>query len=212
MRLQKSLERILELFLIFRTEVQAHNQIGQFDINRLAEDVLVPIFRDTFDCQFLRNLNKEQQNYAGIDLADDQARIAFQVTSNPKIDKVKDALSKVVAHNHHLRYETIYVYVLTEKQKKYAKKPLQDITKGHFKFDPDIHIIDSSDVRARLAKLDYELIQRVEQTLEVHFSKPGKYFVRSHVPIKTETLTLNMMPITFPKNCLWRKSITTEGK
>ena len=198
MRLQRSLDRILELFLIFRTEVQAHNQTGQYDINRLAEDVLVPVFRDAFGCQFLRNLNREQQNFAGIDLADDQARVAFQVTSDPKIDKVKDALNKVVANKHYLRYETIYVYVLTEKQKKYSKRPLQEITKGHFNFDPDVHIIDSSDVRARVAKLDYELIQRVEQTLEVHFSKPAKYFVRSHVPTKTETLTLNMMPISFP--------------
>jgi uncharacterized protein YlaI len=150
MRLQKSLDRILELFLIFRTEVQAHNQTGQFNINRLAEDVLIPIFRDAFGCQYLRNLNKERQNYAGIDLADDQAWIAFQVTSDPKIDKVKDTLSKVVAHKYHLRYETIYVYVLTEKQKKYAKKPLQDITKGHFKFDPDVHTIDAADTRARV--------------------------------------------------------------
>ena len=41
MRLQKSLDRILELFLIFRTEVRVHNQAGRVDINRLAEDVLV---------------------------------------------------------------------------------------------------------------------------------------------------------------------------
>lgn len=33
MRLQKSLHCSLELFLIFRAEVRAHNQPGQYDIN-----------------------------------------------------------------------------------------------------------------------------------------------------------------------------------
>lgn len=199
MRLQRSLDRILELFLIFRTEVQAQNQTGQYDINRLAEDVLVPVFRDAFGCPFLRNLNRERQNYAGIDLGDDQARVAFQVTSEAGIDKIKDTLQKVVAHKHYLRYDTVYVFILTEKQKRYSKKALQEITKGHFEFDPAVHIIDASDVRARVAGLDLEIVQRVEQTLEVHFARPAKYFVRSHVPEKTETLTLNMMPISVPE-------------
>ena len=199
MNLQKSIERIIELFLIFRQEVKSHNEAGLFDINRLSEDVLVPVFKDAFDCQYLRNLNREQKNYPGLDLADDQSRIAFQITSDAGIEKIKDTLRKIVAEKHYLRYETFYIYILTEKQRKYAKKPLQDITRGYFSFDPAMHIIDSSDVRARVEKLDYEFIQRVEQTLEVHFSRPAKYFVRSHTPTKTETLTLNLMPITFPK-------------
>jgi phage repressor protein C with HTH and peptisase S24 domain len=38
----------------------------------------------------LRNL-KERRNYSGIDLGD-QARIAFQVTGDSSIEKIKDTL------------------------------------------------------------------------------------------------------------------------
>ena len=95
MNIGKSLDRIIELFRIFRTEVEDKNKAGLFDINHLSEDVLVPILRDIFDCQFLRNLNKETKNFPGIDLADANARIAFQVTSDNSLDKVVDSLTKV---------------------------------------------------------------------------------------------------------------------
>lgn len=199
MNLQKSIERIIELFLIFRREVESHNQAGLYDKNHLAEDVLIPILKDTFSCQFLRNLNREQKNYPGIDLGDDQAMVAFQITSDPGIEKIKDALSKFIAHKHYLRYTTLYLYILTKKQKRYSKKSLLEITKGYINFNPDEHIIDSSTIISKVEKLDYEFIQRVEQTLEVHFSNPTKYFVRPHAPTKTETLILNLVPITFPK-------------
>lgn len=198
MNLQKSLDRLIELFGMFRFEVEAHNHTGRFDINSLSEDVLVPVFRDVFACQYLRNLNREQRNYPGLDLGDDQARIAFQITSDPDIEKVKETLEKVVAHNHHLRYDKIYVYVLTQRQKRYSKRPLSEITKGRFDFNPDEQIIDSRDVMAKIRGLDYEIVQRIEQTLEVHFTNSKKYFLPPQRVTKTEKLTLDLVPITFP--------------
>lgn len=207
MNRQRLLNRILELFRIFHFEVAAHNKAGHFDINRIAEDVLISVFKDTFDCHFLRNLNKEKQNYPGLDLGDDYARTAFQITSDPSIEKIKETLTKVVAHKHYDRYDTIYIYLLSEKQKKYNRKVLQGITNGYFEFDPNTHIIDSKDIAAKINELDYDLIQRIEQTLEVHFSNPAKYFLRPQVAKKSEELTLNMMPISFPDEVFISKVI-----
>jgi hypothetical protein len=198
MNLQRSIDRLIELFGIFRFAVETNNKTGLYDINSLAEDVLIPIFKDVYNCQFLRNLNKEQRNYAGLDLGDDQAGVGFQITSQSGIDKIKETLAQVITHKLYLRYETIYVYVLTQKQKKYNKKLLQDLTKGHFKFDPEEHIVDAGALVNKIRGLDYEVIQRIEQTLEVHFANPKKYFLQPHAPKKTETLTLNLMPIVFP--------------
>ncbi|HVQ37743.1 MAG TPA: SMEK domain-containing protein [Pyrinomonadaceae bacterium] len=198
MNLQKSIDRIIELFLIFRREIDAHNRVGLFDKNRLAEDVLVPILRDVFESPFLRNLNHEQNNYPGLDLGDDQSMLAFQITSESSIEKIKDTLRIFVEQKHYLRYKTVYVYVLTQKQKKYGKKALKTILNGHLQFDPDEHVIDSWSLTRRIEKLDYQIVRRIEETLEVHFSNPNKYFVRPQTPTKTENLVLNLLPITLP--------------
>lgn len=199
MNIGKSLDRIIELFRMFRTEVEDKNKAGLFDINHLSEDVLVPIFRDIFDCQFLRNLNKETKNFPGIDLADGNARIAFQVTSDNSLDKVADALTKVISHQSYLLYDTVYIYILKTKQKTYSKAKLQTITKSFFEFDPEQHILDSHDLVSKIRTLEYPIIQRIEDTLEVHFSNPTKYFIPHRVAAKTEKLILNLLPIIIPQ-------------
>ena len=198
MNLQKSINRIIELFGIFQYQVKSHNQVDQFDINKLAEDVLLPVFKEAFQCKFLMNLNREKRNYAGLDLGDHQARVAFQITSESSIEKMKDALRQVVAHKHYLRFDTVYIYILKQKQQKYTKKPLLDITKGVLNFDPEKHIIDSQDVIRKIRDLDYEIIQRIQDTLEIHFSQATKYFIRPHSPKKLEDLILNLLPIELP--------------
>ena len=206
MNLQKSINRITELFGMFRFRIEAANQADLYDVSKLAEDVMIPVLRSAYNCQFLRNLNREKRDFAGLDLGDDNARIAFQITSDPSIAKIKDALQKIVAHKHYLRYETIYIYVLKQKQNKYSKKPLQEITKGFFHFDPDEHIIDSRNIIARIRNFDYEVIQSIEQTLEVHFANPAKYFLRGQAPKRTETLTVNLMPIEIPSQLFMGKA------
>lgn len=197
MNLQKSIERITELFLIFKLQIEDKNKAGLFDSNRFSEDILVPIFRDIFDCPYLRNLNNEVRNYPGIDLADASKKIAFQVTSDNSLEKVIDTLDKVIKHESHRLYDKIFLYNLKTKAKKYNKTKIRDITQGFVEFDPDTQIIDSSDVVKRLQTLDLSIVKRVEATLEVHLGNPTKFFVPP-IQTRTEPLILNLVPITFP--------------
>jgi hypothetical protein len=197
LNLQKSIDRIIELFLIFKLQIEDKNKAGFFDPNRLSEDVLVPIFRDIFDCPYLRNLNSEVRNYPGIDLADASKRTAFQITSDNSLDKIIDTLDKVIKHESHRLYDNIFIYNLKTKAKKYNKKKILEVTKGHFDFNSDTQIIDSNDLVRILQTLDLTIVQRVEDTLEVHLGNPTKFFVpQSHT--RTESLVLNLVPITFP--------------
>lgn len=75
-------ERIRELLEIFSRRVNQDNISDRYDINRISESVMVPILRLLYDYRKLRNLNyTDDKNYPGIDLADDEAKIAFQITS-----------------------------------------------------------------------------------------------------------------------------------
>lgn len=197
MNLQKSIERIIELFLIFKHHIEDKNKMGFFDPNRLSEDVLVPILRDIFDCPYLINLNNEVKNYPGLDLGDASRRTAFQVTSDNSLDKVIDTLNKVIKHESHRLYDNIFIYNLKAKANKYNKTKIQVVTKGYIEFSPDTQIIDSSDLVRKLQTLDLSIVKRVEKTLEVHLGNPTKFFV-PNTKTRTESLVLNLVPITIP--------------
>ena len=60
-------------------QVEASVAMGHFDINKICEDVFCGIFKELYGLTALRNLNEEErQNYPGIDLADEDARVAFR--------------------------------------------------------------------------------------------------------------------------------------
>ena len=58
--------------------------------------------------------------------------------------------------------------------------------------------MDSGNLVNQIRSLDYGTVSHIEQTLEIHFSNPKKYFVRQDTNRKLETLTLNILPLQFP--------------
>ena len=82
----------------FVTTVESANSAGRTDINKDSETVLIPLLAEVYGYKNLRSLNTtEYANFPAIDLADDEAKVAFQVTSTTNIDKVKDTLRKFIA-------------------------------------------------------------------------------------------------------------------
>lgn len=71
------------------TEVDLATSQGRLDVNLVSEDAWIPILRDVFQCPGLINLNKKQKNFPGIDLGDEQDRVAFQITASTDLKKVK---------------------------------------------------------------------------------------------------------------------------
>ena len=71
--------------------------MGTTDINVESENLLRQLFSVVYGHTDLRNLNmSEGLNFPAIDLGDDEARIAYQITSTPNIQKIKDTLKKFV--------------------------------------------------------------------------------------------------------------------
>ena len=87
-------QRISELLGIFAWQAKAYTTS---DFNKISEDVLVPLFRLIVNFPDLKNLNTEtKKNFPGIDLADDTAGVAFQVTATSDSQKIKDSLRTFV--------------------------------------------------------------------------------------------------------------------
>ena len=93
--LQKCQARIGELIARFVTEIKGGTAMSRTDLNRVAESVLVPLFRAVYGYESLRNLNHtERMNFPGIDLADDTAKVAFQVTATSTRSKTNLHLTR----------------------------------------------------------------------------------------------------------------------
>lgn len=133
----------------FVTSVKAFNAMDRTDINRVAQNILVPIFVETYGFSDLRNLDiGAGGNFPGIDLADDTARVAIQVTSTSGLEKVKHTLEQFLQDRAEFdpplakRYDRVIVYILTERQKAYSQTSIDSLLAGRFPFDTSKDVWD----------------------------------------------------------------------
>ncbi len=78
---QQTINRIRDYLVKLALQVQVDNKSFHFDLNRIAEDILRPVFQIAYKLPDLVNLNAEMPNSDALDLGDKVARTAFQVTS-----------------------------------------------------------------------------------------------------------------------------------
>lgn len=90
---ENSLKAISEIFARFSDIVTLQNKAGFIDINKSAEKLFIYILNKTYDKNF-QDTNDIQNNYPAIDLADFEARVCVQVTSESTNSKFRKTVSK----------------------------------------------------------------------------------------------------------------------
>lgn len=175
MNQQEFLFRISQLLSRFTEQVKILNSNGEFSINIHAENILIDVLNVIFDCN-LKNVNYEENKlYPSIDLRDQNKRIAIQVTSTGNIDKIKQTLTGFVENSLYKDYDSLYIYIITEKQKTYKQSCIDDIIGKKLLFSPDF-IIDKTDLYIKLnAMNDFQKIESVCQLLEKQFADNQVY-------------------------------------
>ena len=172
MNLKKSQDRIYELMSIFVAGIKSANAMNMRDINLVSENVLIPLFSEIYDHSDLKNMNVyESINFPGIDLGDEEKRMAYQITATPNSEKIKDTLEKFINHKLYDKFDQLIIYILTEKQKTYRAEGFQKIIQGKFSFDIKNDIRDHQDLLKEISGFSLERSRRVEKILEQHFGK-----------------------------------------
>lgn len=198
MNLQRKQQRIQQLMATFVAEAKAASATYKTDLNRVAETVLIPLFKIVYGLDNLKNLNTEEEaNYPGIDLGDDVAGVAFQVTATPESEKVKDALRKFVKYKLYEKYDRLIVYILTEKQQSYSGSGFSEIIQGTFTFDKDRDIRDYRDVLREIESFQIDKVSRIENILEANFGDANTPMFGHISTLQTESVFLNMLPLRF---------------
>jgi len=195
-----SINRIATLLSRFVVEVKTLNAINQYGINFLAENVLIPIFKEVYGFKNLENLNNQNNNIEGIDLGDSKAGVAYQITSSTDNEKVKHTLRQFVKAEHYKKYKTLFIYILTEKQNSYSDKEYPGIVNGTFDFSKDQHILDHRDLMRRINSItDFKAIQRIENLLESQFSDKKLETFKDQFGAPTqETVISNLLELKIP--------------
>ncbi len=135
------------------TEVDLATSQGRLDVNLVSEDAWIPILRDVFQCPGLINLNKKQKNFPGIDLGDEQDRVAFQITASTDLKKVKKTLSQFRDKNYKNSFDELHILTLTRKQSSYSQDAIDKEIQGEFTFSAKKNIIDPGDVLQRITSM-----------------------------------------------------------
>ncbi len=174
MNQESKLYRISQLFSRLKEQVTILNSNGEFSINIHAENILIKVLNEVYDCD-LKNVNYEEgKTYPSIDLRDFKNRIAIQVTSTANLDKVKKTLSKFTKNDLHKEFDKLYVFIITQKQTKYDQQKIDDCLNGLFAFKTS-SILDRSDIYKELnAQNNYKKILKVCDLLEEQFTDNKK--------------------------------------
>jgi len=177
--------------------------MGHFDINKICEDVFCGIFKELYDFKDLRNLNDdEKNNFPGIDLADDNARVGIQVTSDKSLEKIKDSIRKIIKHNLHEKYDRIIIYILTRKQGSYSKDSISKVCEEKIAFDVGSDILDFTDLATKAASATPKALKSAVDILGAYMrgcdvGLAEQDFDPPEEPL--EILAANMLELYFPQ-------------
>lgn len=170
--------QIIDEFTGISSQVRARSDLKLYDLNGYLENFCRDVLNIIMDLKLV-NLNDDKANSKGLDLADEKAKVGFQITSTSNITKIHNTLEKSVGYLP--KISTIYILILDKRQGKY--KLDEQFTKP-FNFS-DENILDFESltkmaISLPLNKLQelWELISkeivRVKMELEIPDSK-GKF-------------------------------------
>ncbi|WP_339695629.1 SMEK domain-containing protein [Celeribacter baekdonensis] len=171
MRRQELLTKSSGLLARFAYDVRVKNSMGLFDINTIAEDLLVPVFSVVFDCPDLRNQNKIQMNFPAVDLGCSKSRVSLQITSDGSSGKALKTVEKFEEHGLGSDFDRLLIYVLTEKQASYSSKKLAKAARDcSIDFSPERDILDHQNLSHLLSELPEEKLEAVADILDGFFA------------------------------------------
>lgn len=167
---QELIEQSSSLLGRFVHEVKVKNAMGLFDINTVAEDFLIPILAIVFSCPKLRNQNRIRMNFPAVDLGCADSRTSIQITSDSSSSKMCETLEKFESQHLSNDFDSLYVYVITEKQNSYTSPKLTEAAnKLSIKFYTSTNILDYRDLAKKLDDLTNEQLKRINNHLEAEF-------------------------------------------
>lgn len=130
--------------------IGTQSKLNLNDASVCAENFIARLLNIAYGYK-LENINLIKQNASVIDLYDKENKISVQVTSSSNLAKSKSCFENFLKYKLYEKYNELYIYILTTKQKSYK---IESYIKGNYSFNPKINIIDKTDLLRKFQGLD----------------------------------------------------------
>lgn len=129
-----------------------------------------------FFCRFLNaafnlclvEMDKIQANYPAIDLGDSTNRIAYQITSERRSDKVQHTLDKFVEHGLDKRYDAVRILIIGDRQATYNSV----VVPPSLQFDCDRDVMGIEELVKQIGNLDSARLENLQAILAEEVRPP----------------------------------------
>lgn len=165
MNSEKLINEINQLISILRSQVELSGSLNLLSINVHCENFYRDLLNELYDLKLV-NTNFSDQNSASIDLLDIQSKIAYQVTSDPSLEKTRNTVKKFVEHEINLKVDNLIILNITQKQN--HRDPF--IEYGVYQFDTKNNIIDHRDIIKKINNLDIEKLQSIHKIVNQYIN------------------------------------------
>lgn len=165
-------------------QVKSRAGLQLFDLNRYLEDFFKEILNIVYGYK-LKNLNEDRTNNPGLDLGDEVAKVAYQVTSTKSSEKINRTLEKAASQIR--EFPTIFVLILQDKQGSYSGID-EDLSKP-FGFKAETHVLDIQDVLKAVLSLP---IDRLQQLFDLVSKEVARVKIELEVPDKNGKFQTNI--------------------
>lgn len=157
--------QIIDELTAVSQQVKSRAGLQLYDLNRYLEDFFKDILNLVYGYKLI-NLNDDRSNNPGLDLGDEGAKVAFQITSTKNSSKVNKTLEKAVGQI--VKYPTIYVLILQDKQSSYTG--LDQAFALPFSFT-EAHILDTGDVLKKVLSLPIDRLQTLHELVSKNVAR-----------------------------------------
>lgn len=191
-----------QLIAQFRSQVEAASAMGLYDTHKVAEDVICGLLKELCGWSQLRNANSLQKNYPGIDLIDEDARIAIQVTATADLNKIKHTVEQFVKHDLERHCDRLIVYILTTKQNSYSQSAIDTAADQRWNLSASDDIWDYRDLCKKASEATPQNLQHAVNHLKAYMRGVPIGLADEDIdpPLTpVESLTANLIDIYFPK-------------
>lgn len=171
---------IIDELAIIAEQVYTRGKLHLFDLNTYVEQFFCDYLNLLLNAK-LKNLNELRSNTPGLDLGDEDARIAFQITSHADGEKVNTTLEKITEEQAK-KYDNIYILAVGYRQGKYGTLNEELVAKYNFgeKNIWDVHTLTKKAMALKIDKLQelHRLVRDNTARLRIDLEIPdqdGKY-------------------------------------
>jgi hypothetical protein len=155
-------KKISDFLAVLEVSVRNRVLIGLLDQNLVAQPFIAKLLNIVYGYDLI-NLDTPQRKRPAIDLGDSYRKIAFQVTSTEKTEKIRETINTFIRKKEYDSFKYLKFIILGSKKKNYPKD-LQ--TLDLFEFEPEKDILDLKDIIRKLPSLSLDKLQRLSYLID----------------------------------------------